>query len=187
MEPGGFLFEASGKRRSQGKPVVRRNQTQVSSRTFIGDWHKSRFIDIDSFQQSRIRRYWSNRWADGLRSNQFDQYQPVTRFNHFEDVADAIRAEFEAYWKRVTPGDRDRVEFLVGDGRQPEIFLHSSDWYLPVPPWHHARVAAGPPDNGDRLKAPTITLIALAPVVTSSWPDTGPNASDPDRMPVHRV
>ena len=65
------------------------------------------------------------------------------------DIARSIRSEFETYWKRVTPGDRDRVEFIVGDAREPETFLHSSDWYLPLPPWHHARVAAGPPDHGD--------------------------------------
>ena len=65
------------------------------------------------------------------------------------DVADGIRKEFETYWKRVTPGDRDRAVFIVGDQSQPEIFLHPSDWYLPVPPWHHARVATGPPENGD--------------------------------------
>lgn len=33
------------------------------------------------------------------------------------DVADGIRKEFETYWKRVTPGDRDRAVFIVGDHR----------------------------------------------------------------------
>ena len=70
------------------------------------------------------------------------------------EIAAAIRGEYETYWKRVTPGDRDRVEFLVGDDREPETFLHPSDWYLPEPPWHHARVAGAQPDNGDwRIRA----------------------------------
>lgn len=65
------------------------------------------------------------------------------------DVVARLRKDFESYWAMVTPGDRDRVEFIVGDERQAEIFLHSSDWYLPEPPWHHARVAAGATDAGD--------------------------------------
>lgn len=67
------------------------------------------------------------------------------------DVVANIRKDFEAYWTTVTPGDRDRVEFIAGDERDSETFLSTSDWYLPVPPWHHARVAAGPPDAGDWL------------------------------------
>jgi len=65
------------------------------------------------------------------------------------EVAEAIRKDFEAYWATVTPGDRDRVEVIVGDARDPETFLSTSDWYLPLPPWHHARIAAGPPVVGD--------------------------------------
>ncbi|MCU0871923.1 MAG: hypothetical protein MUE50_06215 [Pirellulaceae bacterium] len=60
-----------------------------------------------------------------------------------------IRRDFDAYWARVTPGDRDRVEFIVGDDRGPETFLHASDWYLPKLPWNHAQVAAGPSAVGD--------------------------------------
>ena len=70
------------------------------------------------------------------------------------DIANAIRNDFEAYWKKVTPGDRDRVEFIVGDERDPETFLHASDWYLPNVPWNHAAVAAGSPAAGDwRIRA----------------------------------
>jgi arylsulfatase A-like enzyme len=71
------------------------------------------------------------------------------------DVVAKIRREFDAYWENVTPGDRDRPVFIVGDDRDPETFLHSSDWYLPEPPpWNHAQVAAGPPAAGDwRLRA----------------------------------
>lgn len=65
------------------------------------------------------------------------------------DVANAIRKDFEAYWQKVTRGDRDRVEIIVGDERDPETFLHSSDWHLPNVPWNHAQVAAGSPAAGD--------------------------------------
>lgn len=48
----------------------------------------------------------------------------------------------------------DRAEFIVGDDRDPETFLHSSDWYLPVPPWNHGAVAAGSNAAGDwRIRA----------------------------------
>jgi arylsulfatase A-like enzyme len=70
------------------------------------------------------------------------------------DVVAKLRQEFEAYWAKVAPGDRDRAEFIVGDDRQPVTFLHPSDWYLPDVPWHHARVAAGAPEVGDwRIRA----------------------------------
>jgi arylsulfatase A-like enzyme len=65
------------------------------------------------------------------------------------DVASAIRKDFDAYWENVTPGDRDRVECVVGDERDPETFLHASDWYLRQVPWNHAAVAAGSPASGD--------------------------------------
>ncbi len=65
------------------------------------------------------------------------------------DVANAIRKDFETYWEKVTPGDRDRVEIIVGHERDPETFLHASDWYLPQVPWNHAMVAAGLPAAGD--------------------------------------
>ncbi len=66
-----------------------------------------------------------------------------------QEVAETIRKDFEAYWAAVTPGDRDRVEVIVGDERDPETFLHASDWYLPSPPWNHASVAAGAKAAGD--------------------------------------
>ena len=65
------------------------------------------------------------------------------------DVVASIRKDFEAYWTKVTPGDRDRVEFIVGDDRDPETFLHASDWYLPNPPWNHLSIAGGPSAAGD--------------------------------------
>ncbi len=65
------------------------------------------------------------------------------------DVVAAICQEFESYWTKVTPGDRDRVEFIVGDNRQTETFLSSSDWYIAAPPWNHAEIADGIIASGD--------------------------------------
>lgn len=70
------------------------------------------------------------------------------------DVVASIRRDFESYWAKVSPGDRDCAEFIVGDDRDPETFLHASDWYLPNPPWNHASVAGGPSQAGDwRIRA----------------------------------
>jgi len=70
------------------------------------------------------------------------------------DVVATIRRDFEVYWTKVTPGDRDRAEFIVGDDRDPETFLSGSDWYLPSPPWNHGTVAGGPSVAGDwRIRA----------------------------------
>ena len=68
--------------------------------------------------------------------------------DHPEVVA-TLRQEFEAYWTKVSPGDRERAVFIVGDERDPETFLHASDWYLPQVPWNHAMVATGPSNCGD--------------------------------------
>jgi hypothetical protein len=65
------------------------------------------------------------------------------------DVVADLRKDFETYWTKVSPGDRDRAEFIVGDDRDPETFLHASDWYLPNPPWNHGLVAGGPSMAGD--------------------------------------
>lgn len=66
------------------------------------------------------------------------------------DVVASIRQEFESYWTKVTPGDRDRAVFIVGDDRQAETFLSSSDWYITTnPPWNHVEVADGLTASGD--------------------------------------
>ena len=66
-------------------------------------------------------------------------------------VVARIREEFDAYWAKVSPGDRERVTVIVGDPRDPETFLHTSDSYLPSVPWHHAMVANGSSFTGDWL------------------------------------
>lgn len=67
------------------------------------------------------------------------------------DVVSTISQKFESYWTKVTPGDRDRPEFIVGDDRQRETFLSSSDWNIANAPWHHGEVASGLAESGDWL------------------------------------
>jgi hypothetical protein len=79
-----------------------------------------------------------------------DPAQQRNVIDQHPEVVAKLRIEFDAYWNHVTPGDRDRAEFIIGDDRDPVTFLHASDWYLPKStPWNHALVAAGPPDCGD--------------------------------------
>lgn len=78
-----------------------------------------------------------------------DPGQTNNVFADHPDVVTGLRKDFEDYWAKVTPGDRDRAEFIVGDDRDAETFLHASDWYLPNPPWNHGVVASGPSVVGD--------------------------------------
>jgi hypothetical protein len=95
----------------------------------------------------------TSRWRlvdnDALYDIKQDPGQKQNVIADHPDVVADIRKDFETYWAKVTPGDRDRVEFRVGDERDPETFLSSSDWYLPNPPWNHATVAGGPSAVGD--------------------------------------
>ena len=58
-------------------------------------------------------------------------------------VVERLKQDFDAYWRRVSPGDRDRVTFIVGHPSDPETYLQPMDWYLPMPPWNHQHVARG--------------------------------------------
>ena len=86
---------------------------------------------------------------------QADPGQQHNVIDRHPEVAAELRKAFDAYWADVTPGNRDRAVFLAGDDRQPELFLHSSDWHLAdQPPWNHAQVAAGRPIPGDWMILP---------------------------------
>ena len=64
------------------------------------------------------------------------------------DVVERLKQDFDAYWRRVSPGDRDRITFIVGHPSDPETFLQPMDWYLPMPPWNHQHVAQGAKQYG---------------------------------------
>ena len=59
------------------------------------------------------------------------------------EVVKQLKQAFDAYWKRVTPNDRERVKFIVGHADDPETYLQSMDWYLPNVPWNHAQTSRG--------------------------------------------
>jgi hypothetical protein len=69
---------------------------------------------------------------------------------HTEIVA-RLRKDFDAYWKHVTPGDRDLPVPIIGSARQRETRLSSADWRLVAAPWNHALAAKGSRVNADWL------------------------------------
>jgi arylsulfatase A-like enzyme len=77
-----------------------------------------------------------------------DPGQETNVIQHYPEVVSALQEAHKAYWKRVSPGDRDKPRFIVGHPQDPETFLQSADWYLPKVPWNHAEVAAGKPYAG---------------------------------------
>ncbi len=72
-----------------------------------------------------------------------DPGQTTNIIENHPDVVERIRQAHNAYWKKVTPNDRETPRFIVGSPEDKEIFLQPSDWYLPDVPWNHAQVAAG--------------------------------------------
>jgi len=76
----------------------------------------------------------------GQKNNIIDQHP---------EMAQTLSAEADAYWKKVTPGDRDPTRPVIGTRHDPETFLTSEDWYSDkAPPWNHGTVAQGKPGNG---------------------------------------
>lgn len=74
---------------------------------------------------------------------QNDPGQENNQITKHPEVVQKIQKAHTAYWRHVTPGDRDKPRFIAGHKDDAEVFLSPSDWYLPKVPWNHAQVAAG--------------------------------------------
>lgn len=89
----------------------------------------------------------TNQWRlvnnNELYDIQIDPGQKNNIIENYPEVVQKIRKAHTAYWKRVTPGDREKPKFIAGHILDHEVFLTPSDWYLPQVPWNHAQVAAG--------------------------------------------
>lgn len=65
------------------------------------------------------------------------------------EVAESLSSAFDAYWEKVTPGDREPSRAAIGVPEDPEIYLSAEDWYSErIPPWNHGSVAHGKTGNG---------------------------------------
>ncbi len=103
-------------------------------------------------QKNRAYAAMSARWrlinGQELYDLKTDPRQNFNLLYQHPEVASRLMDEYERYWLEVSPGDRERPIAIAGDPRDPETFLHSSDWYLPSPPWNHQLVAQGPRQCG---------------------------------------
>ena len=77
-----------------------------------------------------------------------DPSQKNNVFQNYPKVVQKIRKAHTKYWKKVTPNDREIPRPIVGNAASNEIFLTSSEWYLPDVPWNHAQIAKGSPLSG---------------------------------------
>jgi arylsulfatase A-like enzyme len=65
------------------------------------------------------------------------------------EIARELSKAYDAYWTKVSPGDRDPTRPIIGTSHDPETFLSSEDWYSDnTPPWNHAQAALGKKGNG---------------------------------------
>jgi len=132
------------------KEQLYRPETVLPERTLFVE--KQRNYEPQAWQYTAAM---TNRWrlvdAKELYDLSADPGQTKNVIDRHPDVVAQLKQAFDAYWKRVTPGDRDRVKFIVGHMADPETSLQSMDWYLPSLPWNHAQVSAGAPRVGEWL------------------------------------
>lgn len=97
----------------------------------------------------------TNRWrlvnTEELYDMRRDPGQTVNVAAQHPAVVATLRKGFDAYWQRVTPGDRERPRVIVGSPLDQETFLNSMDWYTQGTPWNHAHVASGLSRTGSWL------------------------------------
>ncbi|SDX69344.1 Arylsulfatase A [Lutibacter oricola] len=79
-------------------------------------------------------------------STDFSQKNNV--IEKYPKVVKKIQKAHSKYWKLVTPNDREKPRPIIGNSVSNELFLSSSDWYLPKVPWNHAQIAKGSPLSG---------------------------------------
>jgi arylsulfatase A-like enzyme len=97
-----------------------------------------------------------------------DPSQKANVIDQYPKVATALRRDFDRYWARVSPGDRDRPSPIVGSRQDEETYLHPADWYVQGTPWNHAHIAAGPAKQGSWLV--TMAHTGRYRLEISRWP-----------------
>lgn len=135
------------------KPQLFRPQQQLPERILCVE--KQRTYEPKKWESAAAM---SNRWRLVNNKELYDiKKDPGQKHNvitEHPEAAAKLRAGFDAYWKRVTPNDRERVVHIIGHPDDPETFLHSSDWYLPRVPWNHAATSNGAKLAGSWLVRP---------------------------------
>ncbi|WP_197231295.1 arylsulfatase [Novipirellula artificiosorum] len=94
-------------------------------------------------QATAMTRRWRLVNAKELYDMNVDPGQTQNIGSEHPEVVAKLKQDFDAYWQRVSPGDRDRAVSIVGTEDDRETYLHSSDWYAPAVPWNHASTSRG--------------------------------------------
>ncbi|MCP4782101.1 MAG: arylsulfatase [Fuerstiella sp.] len=101
-----------------------------------------------------MTRRWRLVNGNELYDIQADPGQKHNVLSDHSEVAEKLNRSFDTYWQHVSPGDRDRVVFVVGHEKDSETYLQSMDWYAERVPWNHAATSRGVPLSGSwRIKA----------------------------------
>ena len=130
------------------KPQLFQSDRLLPSRTLMVE--KQRTFEPQRWDQAAaMTRQWRLVNNNELYDIKNDPGQERNVFDQFPEVVDNLRKEFSDYWKHVSPGDRDRAIPIVGHAQDPEIYLHSSDWYLEAVPWNHLSTSQGRSFSGD--------------------------------------
>jgi hypothetical protein len=95
-----------------------------------------------------LTRRWRLVNGNELYDIQADPGQTRNVLSDHSEVAAKLNRDFDTYWQHVSPGDRDRVVFVVGHEKDPETYLQSMDWYAETVPWNHAATSGGAPLSG---------------------------------------
>jgi len=59
------------------------------------------------------------------------------------EVVTKLREDFEKYWVKVSPNDREPTVTTIGHPTDTETFLSSADWYVNGAAWNHKWASAG--------------------------------------------
>lgn len=122
-------------------------ETKLPERTLFVETQRT-FRPVKGEKVAGMTGHW--RWVNDkeLYNVKKDPGQTKNVIDDYPALVEKFRKDYEAYWKKVSPHDRDQPVFIIGHGTDPETYLTSSDWHLPKVPWNHAQVAEGSMVNG---------------------------------------
>ena len=79
-----------------------------------------------------------------------DPEQRINVADQFPEKMDAFKAEYDAWWKEISPSYADQPYIIVGTPNENPTTLHGHDWHTTAAasPWHQRHIRQGYIDNG---------------------------------------
>ena len=77
-----------------------------------------------------------------------DPSQKMNVIEQYPEVVAQLRSDFDVYWEKVSPNDREMPITILGHPSDRETFLSSEDWYVNKAPWNHDTVGKGVKNYG---------------------------------------